>query len=146
MTFFRQWLFILFALIFSGATIFAATGKDESAFASATAQFQDGNWKRAESEFAQFIQRYPNSGQVPQAVLSEAQAQFKQGKFATAAILLTAHAASSGSLADNYAYWTGESQFAKGDFTNAAATLASLAKNFPDSHLRLTAAVEAAAA
>ena len=51
-----------------------------------------------------------------------------------------------GGLSDFYAYWLGEAQFAQGDFTNAAATFAALAKNFPNSSLRLTAAVEAAAA
>ena len=142
----RQRLLILLILVLGGAQVFAANTREERAFAAAMATFQDENWNRAETEFAQFAQRFSKSARIPAVILAQAQAQFKQGKFAAAADLLTGHADGAGGLADAYVYWLGESQFAKGDFTNAAATFSTLAKNFPDSPLRLTAVVEAAAA
>jgi TolA-binding protein len=142
----RQWLLIFFALFLGGGPLWAASTREDRAFAAAAAAFQDENWSRAETGFARFVERFPKSERVPQAVLSEAQAQFKQGKYAAASALLTARAASSGLLVDRYAYWLGEAQFASGDYTNAAATFSALANNFPDSQLRLTAVVEAAAA
>ena len=145
MVFLRRWLLIFFTLILGGGQLLAAT-REERAFAAATAAFQDQNWDRAETQFAQFAQRFPKSDKVPAAILTEAQAQFKQGKYAAAAALLSPRAASAGGLADAYTYWLGEAQFAAGDFTNAAATFSAVAKNFPDSPLRLTAVVEAAAA
>ena len=146
MAFFRQWLLILSVLVLGGGQLLAANTREERAFATATASFQDQNWSRAETEFAQFIQRFPRSMQVASAVLSQAQAQFKQGKYAAVINLLSPRINEAGGLADYYAYWLGEAQFAQGDFTNAAATFSALAKNFPNSSLRLTAVVEAAAA
>jgi len=145
MAFFRCWLLILFTLVLGGGQLLAASREDR-AFAAAAAAFQDGIYDRAETQFAQFIQHFPKSEQVPPALLAQAQAQFKQGKYAAAADLLTAHASSVGSLADQFTYWLGEAQFAQGDYTNAAATFTALVKKFPASPLRLTAVVEAAAA
>ena len=70
----RQWLLIVSVFLLGGGQIFAASTREERAFASATATFQDQNWSRAETEFAQFIQRFPKSMQVASAVLSQAQA------------------------------------------------------------------------
>jgi TolA-binding protein len=145
MTFFRRWLLVFCVLILGGGSGLAATREDR-AFAAASAAFQDGIYDRAENAFAQFIRNFPKSERVPQAVLSLSQAQFKEGKFAAAAKTLTAGVAVAGALADQFNYWLGEAQFAKGDYTNAAATLAALPQKFPDSPLRLTAVVEAAAA
>ena len=130
----------------NGGQIFAATSREDRAYTSATAAFQDGLWSRAESEFSQFVQRFPKSERVAEAVLFQAQADFRQEKFPAAIGLLSAPRVKPGEFADHYAYWLGEAQFAKGDFTNAAATFVSLGKKFPDSPLRLTATVEAAAA
>ena len=145
MAFLRRWLLIFSALVLGGGQLLAAT-REERAFAAATAAFQDQNWDRAETQFAQFAQRFPKSDKVSAAILAEAQAQFKQGKYAAAVALLSPRVAGAGSLADTYNYWLGEAQFGNGDFTNAAATFSTVAKNFPDSPLRLTAVVEAAAA
>jgi len=145
MAFSRRWLLIVFLLVPCGGQLFAASREDR-AFAAATAAFQDGIYDRAETQFAQFVLHFPKSERVPQALLVLAQAQLKQGKYAAAANLLTSRAAGAGLLADAYAYWLGEAQYAKGDFTNAAATFSSIAGKYPDSTLRLTAVVEAAAA
>ena len=89
MAFLRQWLLIFSALILGGGPLWAASIREDRAFAAATAAFQDENWSRAETGFARFVQRFPKSERVPQVVLLEAQAQFKQGKYAAAGALLT---------------------------------------------------------
>lgn len=146
MAFRWRWLLILFALILSGGQLSAAGTKEQRAYAAAAAAFQDEMWGRAETEFAQFIQKYPKSTNAPEAVLLQAQAEFKQGKPAQAIALLNARKAGSGPLADQYAYWIGEAQFQNVDLTAAAETFIALARDFPESSLRLRAVVEAAAA
>jgi len=124
----------------------ASTTKEERAYSAAVAAFQDGMWNRAETEFAQFLDKYKTSSHLPDAVLMMAQAKFKQGKLAEAVSLLNLGKADAGALADQYAYWIGEAQFENGDFDQAADTFVSLSRDFPNSLLRLRAVVEAASA
>jgi len=124
----------------------AASSREDRAYAAAVASFQTEMWGRAEDGLAQFIQRYPQSTNVPMAVLLQAQAQFNQGKLPEAINLLTARKGQAGDLADQYVLWIGEAQFAGKNFAAAAGTFTSLIDGFPDSTLRLRAAVEAAAA
>lgn len=146
MAFFRRWLLIFCALILGGGQLLASPSREERAYTAAAAAFQDELWQRAETEFAQFTERYPKSGRLAEAVLFQAQAQFKQTKYDEAIALLDAHRSQAGALANRYAYWLGEAQFARGDFSAAAATFAALANNAAESSLKLTAAVEAATA
>ena len=95
-------------------------------------------------EFAQFAQKYPKSDRMAEAVLMQAEAEFKQGKLPQAVALLTARKAEAGNLADQYVYWIGEAQFQNGDFSAAAETFVSLTRDFPESSLRLRVVVEAA--
>jgi len=148
MTFRWQWLLILPVLLSGGGQVFAATEREDRAYAAAVTAFQDGMWSRAETEFARFIQKYPKSDRLAEAVLMQAEAEFKQGKFtdAIARVTNTNNLAKAGTLADQYVYWTGEAQFQNANFARAAETFVSLARNFPESSLRLRAVVEAAAA
>ena len=145
MIFCWRWLWIFCALVVSGENLFAAT-REERAYATASADFQTEIWSKAESGFAQFVRNYPKSTNAPMAVLLSAQAQFKQEKFPAAIKTLTAAQAQAGALADQYAVWIAESQFSVKNFPAAAESFAALVKNFPDSQLRLRAAVAAAAA
>ena len=145
MVFLRRWLLIWSLLVLGGGQVFAAS-REERAYATAIADFQTEMWSRAETEFAQFTRSYPKSTNATQAVLLQAQTQFKQGKFANVITLLDSHKAAAGNLADQYANWIGEAQFANKNLAAAAAAFESLDKNFPDSPLRLRAVVEAAAA
>jgi len=145
MIFSRRWMLVFGVLVLGGGQIFAASREDR-AYASATAAFQDGLWSRAESEFSQFVQRFPKSDRLAEAVLFQAQAEFRQEKFPAVIGLLAAPRIKPGALADRYAYWLGEAQFGQGNFERAAATFTALEKKFPESPLRLTAVVEAAAA
>ena len=147
MAFSRRWLLILFALVLGGGPLLAAT-REQSAYAAAVAAFQSEMWSRADTQFAQFLQKYPKSTNAPEAVLLRAQAEFKQGDFTSAIAKLTDpnNVAKAAALADQYVYWTGEAQFANSNFTAAADTWVSLSENFPNSPLRLRAVIEAAAA
>jgi TolA-binding protein len=146
MAFRWQWLLILPVLLSGGGQGFAATAREDRAYAAAASAFQDGMWSRAETEFARFIQKYPKSEHLAEAVLLQAEAEFKQGKLTNSIALLTARKAEAGNFADQYVYWIGEAQFQNGDFPAAAETFVSLPRDFPESSLRLRAVVEAAAA
>src|SRR5277367_1153249 len=148
MAFLRQSFLILFALILGGGISFAANSKKEQrAYAAAVSAFQDGMWNRAEIEFDQFTKKFPNSTNAPEAVLMQAQAEFKQGKFTNAITQLTDpnNLAKAGTLADQYVYWTGEAQFQITNYSGAAEIWTALAQNFPQSPLQLRAVVEASA-
>ncbi len=151
MTFSWRWLLILLALALGGGQVIAAGNtREKRAYAAAVGAFQDEMWGRAETQLAQFIGRYPESTNVPEAVLLEAQARYEQGKLAETIALLAdpnnmARAKASG-LADQYVLWIGEAQYAQNDFSKAAETFTNLAKDYPDSSSRLRAVVEAAAA
>ena len=146
MAFRWQWLLIGAVFWLAGERSFAATTRADRAYAAAVSAFQDGLWSRAESAFAGFVRKYPDSPRAAEAVLREAQAQFWQGKFTNAVALLTARKAGAGDLADQYVYWMGEAQFQGGALPAAAETFISLTRDFPESPLCLQAVVEAAAA
>ncbi len=146
MAFCRQWLLVLFALILGGEPLFAASARENRAFAAAAKAFQDGIYDGAETEFGEFIQTYPKSDRVAEALLMQAQAEFKQGKLTEAINRLTEGKAQAGALAAEYVYWIGQAQFKAGNHQAAAATFNSLVKDFPDSPLRMRAVVEAASA
>ena len=146
MAFRWQWLLILLVLSPGGERSFAASTREDRAYAAAVSAFSDGMWSRAETEFVQFIQKYPKSDRLAEAVLLQAEAEFKQGKLPETIALLTARKAGAGDLADQYVYWIGEAQNQGRDFPAAAATFIALTRDFPKSSLRLRAVVEAAAA
>jgi len=141
-----RWLLIIFALVLSGEQVLVASTREERAYSAAASAFQDGMWSRAEVEFAEFAEKYPKSERVAEAVLLQAEADFKQQKFLQAIDLLTAHEPQAGKLAGQYVYWLGEAQFQNADYATAAATFARLVHDFPDSRWRLDAVVNEAAA
>jgi len=109
---------------------FAASGRENRAYAAALNAFQDAMWNRAETEFAQFTQKYPKSDRVAEAVLLQAEAEFKQGKISPSHRAAQDAQSEAGNLADQYVYWMGEAQFQKGDFSAAAETFVSLTRDF----------------
>lgn len=141
----RLWLLIVFALLLGGGPLWAAS-REQRDFDAANGAFQDGLWSRAETEFAQFIQKYPKSTRVPEAVLMQAQAEYKQKEFPATIALLQAQEPSAGILADQYIYWIGQSQFTAGSYADAASTFAQLANTFTNSPWRLDGVVNEAAA
>jgi TolA-binding protein len=145
MAFFRQRWLILFAFILGGGRLFAASHEQRD-FTAAQAAFQAGMWSRAEVGFAQFVEKYPDSANVPEAVLMQGEADVKQGKLLDAINLLQAHQPSAGALADQYAFWIGQAQFQNADYNDAADTFAQLTTAFPQSQWCLDAAINEAAA
>lgn len=142
----RRWCWIVFLLLPGVASLSAAGSRETRAYSAAASAFQDGMWGRAEVEFAEFVDKYPKSERVPEAVLMQAEADIKQEKFLQAINLLGARESQAGKLADQYVFWLGEAQFQNEDYTAAAATFARLVRDFTDSSRRLDAAVNEAAA
>src|ERR1700761_8309784 len=116
MAFLRRWLLMAFVFILSGGPMLAASSREERAYAAAAAAFHDAMWSRSETEFAAFVDKYPESARVPMAILLQAQSVFKQGRFVDTQALLAAHQAQATNLADQYINWTGEAQFAESNF------------------------------
>ena len=136
----------MFMLGLGGDLLQAASTRELRAYSAAASAFQDGMWGRAEVEFAEFVDKYPKSERVAEAVLMQAEADIKQQKYLPAIELLTTHEAQAGKLADQYVFWLGEARFQNEDYTAAAATFAGLVRDFADSSRRLDAAVNEAAA
>jgi TolA-binding protein len=61
-------------------------------------------YDRAEREFQQFVQTYPQSPMLPEAILLQARAAMEQTNMASAIRLLSANVAKAGPLADQYLY------------------------------------------
>ncbi|MEK7706386.1 MAG: tetratricopeptide repeat protein, partial [Verrucomicrobiota bacterium] len=137
---------ICFAALLAGGSLRAASSGENRAYAAAAKSFQDGMWERAEAEFAQFVEKHPKSERAPEAVLLQAQAQFKQGRFGPVVSLLTARQGSAGKLADEYLFWIGEAQFQNTNYVAAAEALGQLTRDFSMSARRLEAGVGEAAA
>jgi TolA-binding protein len=148
MAFLRQSFLILFALVLGGGQVIAASARENRDYAAAAAAFQVGMFGRADTAFAQFLEKYPESARVAEATLLQAQAEIKLGEFTNASAKLTGtnNLAKAGSLADEYVYWTGEAQFEGTNYSGAAQTWIALAQQFPESRRRLQAVVGAASA
>src|SRR5688572_18524417 len=121
------------------------SGTEKRAFDSAAATFGLGIWDRAEVEFAQFIEKYPKSERLNEAILLQAQSQFRQRKFDSAAELLRAREADAGQLTDQFLFWLAEAQFQNGNYVEAVGSFGKLAREFPASNRRLEASVGEAA-
>lgn len=140
-------ILMLLLLVLAGSRAEAAlSGAEKKAFESAADEFRMHLWDRAEAGFAQFVETYPKSERLNEAILLLAQSQFQQSKFPSAVKLLTAREAEAGSFLDQYLYWAAEAQFRSGNYPAAAEIFARLAKEFPTSPRRLEAAVGEAAA
>ena len=146
MLFPRHWFLILLALALGGERVLGASTREGRDFAAAANAFQDGMWSRAEVEFAQFAEKYPESGRVAEALLMQSEADLKQGKLLQAVALLAARESQAGDLADQYVYWIGKAQFQNTDYAAAAGTFSRLVREFQNSSWRLDAAVNEAAA
>ena len=133
----RPWVLIWLALILSGGQTALAASAETPAYTAALNRFQDTVWDSAEAQLAQFATTYPKSARVPEVVLLQAQAQYKQGKFSQAIDLLAARQAAAGKLADQYAYWIGEAYYQSTNYEAAADAFARLIRDFPASTNRL---------
>ncbi len=113
----------------------------ELAFDVAKRFFRDGMFDTAVDLFDAFAKAYPESPVRAEAVLLESQARFQLGQFEVVSAELTAGLQSAGAWTDRYLFWTGEAQFALGQFEQAAASYGRLIEKHPASDRALTAAI-----
>src|SRR5712671_3084193 len=116
-----NWRVVLVATLVSSATcVFAAGQAEKSAFNSASNAFGTAVWDRAEKQFAEFIEKYPDSTFVPEAILLQAEARFEQTNYSGAIELLLANQVTAGKLADQYVFWLARAQFQSGAYRASA--------------------------
>lgn len=139
-----RWSLVLFALLAAGPQVRAASAGENRAFDSASKDFSNGIWDRAESEFGAFRQTFTNSSRLPEAVLFQAEARFQRTNYDGAMQLLSAYQDFAGNLGDEYLFWQGQAAFEKRDFKAAADLFARLVHVFPASPRRLEAALRQA--
>src|SRR5579862_8886247 len=82
---------LLLVLSMSAVSRSVAAGNEAQAFTAAAQVYSDADYKNAELYFGEFVQRFPNSPRVAEAVLYQAQARLKLGDFNGALNLLAAH-------------------------------------------------------
>src|SRR6266852_1176738 len=131
--------FACLALTLAGGPILAQESAESRAFKAATNAFHDGIYERAEREFAEYAQKFPDSPRLPEAILFQAQAALKEQKAKSAVDLLTAAIPKAGGLADQYRYWLAEAQLENGNFKAAAVAFVRLIQDQPGSVLLLEA-------
>lgn len=124
----------------------AAPSPDEEnkAFAAAQKAFESASYPVAAQFFSDFVQRFPASDKVPEAILFQARARLKQGEIDAGIELLKTHLSKSGRVTDQYHYWLAESYFQKGEIRAAADQFSLLLKQHPTSTWQLEASYSAA--
>ena len=111
----------------------AAEAPETLAFQAAARAFHDGIYPRAEADFAEFVRRFPNAPQVPEAILLQARAALRQNKTPTAIALLNAQLARSGALAEEFRFWLAEARLRGGDHAGAAEAFAGFTREYTNS-------------
>ncbi|MEY2427819.1 MAG: hypothetical protein QOJ40_704 [Verrucomicrobiota bacterium] len=141
------WFILLFCILLMGqACVSAAPTAENRAFDAAANAFTGAFYDRAEAEFADFTQKFPQSTRLPEAILFQAKARLEQTNYAGAIELLSSHMNAAGIQTDQYLFWLAESWMRKGDYKTALATFDKLIKDFPDSPRRLEAVFRQATA
>jgi TolA-binding protein len=141
--------FILCLLLIWGAcsgTAVAAAPSEKGLFTSASQALQDGFYSKAEEDFASFVQLFPASPKVPEAILRQAEARLKLKNYAGAVELLSGHLAQAGPLSADYLFRLGQTFLLKGEPRSAADTFSKLIQQAPTSPYALEASVSQATA
>ena len=130
----NKWILILPVLLLALPVRSAPSPAEQRALAAAENSFHLGFWERAEKQFAAAAEKAPVKSELrAQAVLRQAQARFKLGRFTNAVELLSTRQREAGALADQYQFLIGEAQFQNSNYTNAAETYARLVKDYTNS-------------
>ena len=129
----KQWFLILWLALSGAAPLPGQDAAEVRMFSAAMRRFNDGLYEQAENEFAQFLQKFPETAQVADAVLYQARAALKQQKIAAAAALLAAQLPKAGLLTDQYRYWLAEAQLQSSNYLAAAESFALLAREHTNS-------------
>lgn len=133
-------------LLLAAPRLWAAGAAENRAFNAASELFRAAFYAQAEAEFADFIQKFPASTLVPEAVLFEAEARIQTTNYSGAIELLKTHQGTAGTLADEYLFWQAQATLRQGDSRAAGELFAKLSKDFPASKRRLEAVIGQATA
>jgi TolA-binding protein len=125
-------LLVLGWLLFGNMHLRAQT-PETRAYEAAVRAFEDGVFDLAEKDFAAFIQTYPASPRLPEAILYRARAALRQQQVKLASDLLTTNATRAGPLADQFQYWLAEVKRQGTNYQAAAELFARLVRDFPNS-------------
>jgi TolA-binding protein len=139
-----RWFLFLLALMVGAGSVFAARpSAEDNAFGVAMNKFGTDP-ELSERSFADFVQKYPNSTRVPEAILYQAQARLLSSHAAGAIELLATNRADK--LAPQYLYWLGQARFQNNDFQGAADTFGEMLEKYPEAPQALDATVRRATA
>jgi len=117
---------------------------EQKAYETVVKVFQDGLNEVAEREAAAFVLAFPGSARLAEMILLQAQARLRLKRHAEALALLLERAAAAGPLADEYAFWSAEVLYQKGDLAGSADALARFIAAHPGSKRQLQAAYQEA--
>lgn len=133
------WVVLLLLALGSAVQPARAADAETRAFNTAAKALKDDFASLAEREFASFVEKFPDSPRVPDAILGQARAAFSRTNFVRALSLLQTNLLRAGSLADQYWFWLGQTRLASGDAAGAAADFAQLLRDYTNSTCRLEA-------
>ncbi len=139
----KLFAFLASILFFFAGSLRAESSGEKRTWEADLKNFEDAKspllWAMAETNFSQFIKKYPDSDHYADAVVFQARALFQPGKFDGAIGLLSSQTNHVGFLADQFDYWTAKAYAKKQNYQLAADTYARLVRNNPDSPLLLEA-------
>jgi TolA-binding protein len=141
-----RWLLMLVTLIGGGNRLVAASAAENRAFNAAGKAFNLGAWEYADTKYAEFVQKYPKSARLPEAILLQAESQYHLDRPDNVLSLLSTNLNRAGRFQDEYLYLMAQAQFRNSNYLAAAETFARVIQDFPDSAKRLAASVGQATA
>jgi tetratricopeptide (TPR) repeat protein len=136
---FRWRQILLLLLVLGSAQVFAAS--DDRAFDAAVGVFNLRDWSNAATNFDAFVQKFPESKYVPDAVLYQARAVYQLHQYDNVVTLLSNNLSRAGLRADDFVFLIAQAQFAGGEYSAAADTFAQMLDRFPASLNRLEACI-----
>jgi TolA-binding protein len=135
-------LVILFIALASLPAV-AASSTEKRAWEADLKHFEDAKspllWAMVETNFSQFIKKFPDSEHYADAVVFESRALYEQGKYDAVISLLSSQTNRGSGVADQFDYWTAKSYAKKQNYQQSADTFARLVRENPNSPLRLEA-------
>ena len=126
-------LVALMLILLPSRLVAQAPLSETAAFDAAARAQQLGDYKRARKEFSQFITNFPQSAQIPEAVLFQASAALKLGDPKDAISLLSSNLGRAGLLTEQYRYSLGQAHLQANNYVVAADTFARFVQDFPNS-------------
>ena len=136
----RRWILALLFLIAAGLRVTAAAApspEEDQALKAAAESFRLTYYERAEKDYAAFVQKFPASTRVPEAIFFQAEARLKQTNYAGTISLLMTNLPSAGAWTDKYLYCLAQAHLGLRDFDKASEAFGRLAKEFPAATNRL---------